>query len=341
MKKHLAKLTDSLVDDVFRSVDLREATARDYRYRVDVFMRHVDENGLDHNAFIEFKRSLADRMDISTATKNKFLTSARILLKELNRRGVMPVDITQNVKSFDQVRGHKRVGLDDADIEAVQKTLSFLPPTRSSLRLYSIFSLLVCNGLRLEEVVRINREDVDLDRGTAFIRGKGRNEKELIFLAPDVTAVLYQYINATGVDSGALFRSFSDRTKARLTTRTLHRELTALLARSGVSNEKTPHGIRHYYITNLLKHMGVHDVRKFSRHKSLDMLLVYEDELHLKEKAEKVFSYLPKLAVSMSDSPNYKTYSSVGRPSGEFVGNGTREARTCELPERLAVAVAA
>ena len=41
--------------------------------------------------------------DFSVSTKNKYLVTARIFLKELNRLGFLPADITQNVKSFAQI----------------------------------------------------------------------------------------------------------------------------------------------------------------------------------------------------------------------------------------------
>jgi len=64
------------------------------------------------------------------------------------------------------------------------------------------------------------------------------------------------------------------------------------------STDKTLHGFRHYFITYLLKSFDVGTVRKFSRHKSLDMLIVYDDEVNLAAKKDKVFACFEGVSVS-------------------------------------------
>lgn len=337
--KELTQLNKYIVDKVFSSIDVSEATLRDYRYRIDLFMRHTQEHGMGHDTFVEFKRSLTAREDLSVSTKNKHLTATRVFLKELNRKGIVPVDITQNVRSFKQSRGHKVDGLNAKDVAALQETLSFLPTSRRQLRLYSLFYLLAYQGLRQIEVVRINRENLDLENGTVFIRGKGRSDLEKIFLAPETVEALRGYLEVVGFKSGALFRSFSDRPSSRLTTRSINRELKALFKLANV--DKTVHGIRHFYITHLLNSgFDMRDVCKFSRHKSIDMLLVYDDELDIKKKAQAVFACLPKLSPnSMSTNPNYTTYKAVGGFGAETPENATSEARTCAISEALEAGV--
>lgn len=58
------------------------------------------------------------------------------------------------------------------------------------------------------------------------------------------------------------------------------------------------HGFRHYFVTHLLKSFDVGTVRKFSRHKSLDMLIVYDDEVNLAEKKDKIFACFEGVSVS-------------------------------------------
>src|SRR5665213_4375542 len=96
---------------VFDLLDVSASTRYDYQARIGVFLTFIREQGLDHNSFLAFKRTLTDRTDVSVSTKNKYLVTARIFLKELNRQGVLPVDITQNIKSFSQSRKHKVDGL--------------------------------------------------------------------------------------------------------------------------------------------------------------------------------------------------------------------------------------
>src|SRR5665213_1980200 len=112
---------------VFDLLDVSANTRYDYQARIGVFLGFIREHGLDRNSFLAFKRSLASRTDISVSTKGKLLTVARIFLKELNRQGVLPADITQNIKSFSQSRKHKKDGLTDAEVARLGRYLRSLP----------------------------------------------------------------------------------------------------------------------------------------------------------------------------------------------------------------------
>ena len=86
-------------DKVFDLLDVSETTRADYKYRIGLFLDYVAGKGFNRNSFLEFKRDLAERTDLAVATKNKYLATAKIFLKELNRLGKLPADITQNIKT--------------------------------------------------------------------------------------------------------------------------------------------------------------------------------------------------------------------------------------------------
>ena len=85
----------------FDLLDVSEETRQDYKYRIGLFLTFMEQNGFNHNTFLEFKRALAERTDITVSTKNKYLATAKFL-KEANRQEAIPADITQNVKTFSQ-----------------------------------------------------------------------------------------------------------------------------------------------------------------------------------------------------------------------------------------------
>ena len=281
------------VDQILESLDISKETLKDYRYRIDFFTQFTNENGLTYATFVEFKRFLADRENLSTPSKNKYLTVARVFLKELNRRGILPTDITQNVKSFKQSRGHVVFGVEMPEIESIISEIHKLPTTPQNSRLKAIFALLVHQGLRQCEAVRLDLADLNLNSGIAFILGKGRDQKEPIYLSPDTVKILRQYISKCKIVDGALFKSMGNRHSTRLTTKTVNREMKKLFELAGI--DRTVHGLRHFYITNLLNNMDMRDVRKFSRHRSIETLTVYDDELDISQKAKQVFEYLPKI----------------------------------------------
>lgn len=340
MTKKLSALNESMIDEIFRSLDVGAETVRDYRSRIDMFLRFVDDKGVGYDTFVEFKRSLGARDDFSVSTKNKYLVSTKAFLKQLHRRGVLTVDITTGVKSFREGREHRVIGVDMADFEAIRKA-QVRSGTARSYRLYSILALCALNGLRQVEIVRLDFSDVNLGEGTALVLGKGESVKRLVYLAPEAIEALRKYLEATGIKDGALFRSFSDRPSERLTTQTINREIKALFEMANV--DKTVHGLRHFYATHLLKSgHDIRDVRKFCRHKSIDTTLLYDDEVDLKEKAQKVFACLPKIGLdSMTTLQQYRSYSvddSAGGRGGELAEIGSRAGKACAINEALVVA---
>lgn len=283
-------------EQVFNSLDVSETTRKDYSSRIGLFLRFVGDGGLNRNSYLGFKRYLETRTDLTAATKNKYLATAKVFLRELNRLGVVPADITQNIKLFSQSKKHKRDGLSDKNILAIVVKIRTLPNTPRNTRLRALFCLLAFQGLRQIEIIRLDVGDIDLTSNVAFVRGKGSDDKELIHLAPETTKAIRDYIRFNKVGSGALFKSLGNRKSERLSSMTIKREFKEIFDEIGI--EKTTHGFRHYYITTLLKSLDVRDVRKFSRHHSLEMLIVYDDELDIKHKTADVFRCFEGLNVT-------------------------------------------
>lgn len=268
---------------VFDLLDVSEATRKDYKYRIGLFLDFTGERGFNRNSFLEFKRSLAERTDLAVATKNKYLATAKIFLKEANRQGFLPADITQNIKTFSQSKKHKRDGLNDEEMSKLTTAIKELPETPTNARLKAILSLLVFQGLRQVEIIRLDVRDIDFISKTAFIQGKGRDDKEPIYLHPETIKAIQGYLKGNRIADGALFTSQSNNNKnQRLTTRAIRDIVKKTLNDLGI--EKTTHGFRHYFTTTLIKtYKGdLLEVAQYTRHKSLEMLQVYNDNINRK-----------------------------------------------------------
>lgn len=265
---------------VFDVLDVNEITRSEYKYRVELFLEFIKDRGFNRNSFLEFKRHLAGRTDFAVATKNKYLATAKIFLKELNRQGTLPADITQNIKTFSQSKKHKREGLNDDEIQLLSNKVTEMPSTAHNIRLRAIFALLTLQGLRQAEITRLDVKDIDIAGRIAFVQGKGRDDKEPINLHPETTKALKDYLHTSKVADGALFVSNSNNSRNhRLTTKALRTMVKNVLTELGI--DKSTHGFRHYFTTTLIKtYKGdLLEVAQYTRHKSLEMLQVYNDNI--------------------------------------------------------------
>lgn len=265
---------------VFDLLDVSDSTRYDYQARIGLFLTFIKDDGLHRNSFLAYKRWLTERTDISVSTKNKYLVTARIFLKELNRQGALPADITQNIKSFSQSRKHKKDGLTEAEVTKIAEYLQQLPSTAVNTRLKALIALLALQGLRQIEVVRLSVSDLHFARKTAFIQGKGRDDKEPISLHPVTVQALREYLATNQIADGALFVSNSNNSlRQRLTTRSLQQIVKDCF--EGLDIEKSVHGLRHYYATKLIRaYQGdLLQVARYTRHSSISTLQIYFDDV--------------------------------------------------------------
>lgn len=263
---------------IFDSLDIAESTRQDYLARLPQFLGWLRTNGITHDCLLDYKKYLRSRTDLGIASKNKYLAVARICLKELHRRGKIPYDITHNVKSFQQSQKHRVEGLNELEVQKLCDHLQQLPDSFRTTRLRALIALLLFQGLRQIEICRLDVRDVDLASKRLYVLGKGRDDKEPIYLHPQTVKALRSYLNASKVKDGALFTSLLGQTKgSRLTTRGLRLIVKKLLHEVGI--EKTVHGFRHYFTTCLIQQMPgeLIAVSRFTRHKSLEVLQVYND----------------------------------------------------------------
>ncbi len=238
--------------EIFDCLDVSLATLADYRARLMPFLDFIERNGFNPNTLLAYKRSLKLRSDLSTSTKNKLLTVARVFLKELNRQGLLSVDITQNIRYFSQTCKHKKDGLTDSEVTRLSYYLQLLPKTSENARLKAIISLLTLQGMRQIEVVRLNVSDLHLTRSKAYVQGKGDDHKEAISLHPETVRLLKEYLASNKVADGALFTSNSNNSyRRRLSTRSIQRLVIGVFQELEIS--KSIHGLRHYYATKLIR----------------------------------------------------------------------------------------
>jgi len=278
-------------EKVFDMLDVSDGTRLDYRYRIGLFLEYMGKHGFNVNSFLEFKRYLSHRGDMAVATKNKYLITAKVFLKELNRQGILPADITQNIKVFAQSKKHKREGITDEEMAVLTEHMRNLPCNPQNDRLKAILSLLSLQGLREIEVVRLDVKDIDFAGKVAFIHGKGKDDKEAVYLHPETVTALKTYMKSNKVADRALFVSQSNNSvNKRLTTRGLRAIVSTKLNEVGI--EKAVHGFRHYFTTRLINvYKGdLLEVARFTRHRGLEMLQVYNDNIKQKADLPRFFS---------------------------------------------------
>ena len=272
--------TEQVVAQMFAGLDVRPNTQYEYSKRIHHFLGYLETYPLSVNSLLEYKCHLAEA-DMAVATKNKYLTCARVFLRECYRHGLLTKDITVNVKNFEQSKKHKVEGVSESEAKQLCEWMK----TRGTPRLNALLSLLLFQGFRQVEVCRLQAKDIDLVSGTVWVLGKGRDDKEKVYLHSHTTEALKQYLKVIDLQpDDYLFTSSSRKSGSKgLTERGLRGIVLGVFEQLGI--EKNVHGLRHYFTTRLIQHMPgeLITVSRFTRHQSLEMLQVYNDSMMSKE----------------------------------------------------------
>ena len=85
---------------VLDQVDISEGTRKTYRYGVKDFLSWNREGRLDPFVLRDYKIHLRERTDLTTGTKNLYLSGVRTVLKTLYVHGVLQWDPTKDLKGF-------------------------------------------------------------------------------------------------------------------------------------------------------------------------------------------------------------------------------------------------
>lgn len=126
------------------------------------------------------------------------------------------------------------------------------------LRDRAILELLFSSGLRVSELVGLDRDHINLKRREFMVRGKGQKDRP-IFISPEAAAWIERYLEKRTDNSVPLFIRYSGSKNTdtsgnfnRLTARSVQRMVSRLARLSGLTKHVSPHTLRHSFATDLL-----------------------------------------------------------------------------------------
>lgn len=146
-----------------------------------------------------------------------------------------------------------------------------------------IMELFYSSGLRVSELVSLNRQDFDPVNLTMKLRGKGKKER-IVPITKNAAHWIKSYLeheerhlncssHSPEVDRNAIFLN---KHGTRLTARSVDRKFDIYLEQSGLSAHITPHTIRHTIATHWLENgMDLKTIQVLLGHSSLSTTTIY------------------------------------------------------------------
>ena len=153
------------------------------------------------------------------------------------------------------------------------ENMEVLRDSCTELRDIAMIDLLASTGMRVGELVNLNREDIDFQERQCVVFGKGNKEREVYFNAR-TKIHLQNYLNSRTDDNTALFVSLS-KPHSRLTISGVEVRLR-LLGRKVNIAKVHPHKFRRTLATMAIdKGMPIEQVQRLLGHVKIDTTLHY------------------------------------------------------------------
>ena len=216
---------------------------------------------------------------LSRVTQSYYVIALRSFLKWLvkNDYDVLPPD------KIDLPKGESRslIFLSRTQVERLMDQPSLSKP--QGMRDKVILEMLFSTGMRVSELVGLNRDQVDLERREFGIIGKGGRAR-VVFLSKRAADWVARYLASRTDHWRPLFTRFSrgaqdpqsDGEAMRLTSRTVQRIVEKYRKKAGLAQRVTPHGLRHSFATDLLHAgAGLREVQEMLGHKNIATTQIY------------------------------------------------------------------
>lgn len=128
----------------------------------------------------------------------------------------------------------------------------------AGLRDRAILELLFSSGLRVSELVGLNRDHINLKRREFMVRGKGQKDRP-IFISAEAADWIQKYLDVREDSTRPLFIRYSGSKSIdlsgnyhRLTVRSVQRLVSRYALLAGITKHVSPHTLRHSFATDLL-----------------------------------------------------------------------------------------
>lgn len=301
---YLADLITDFVEHLEVEGGRAAKTAENYQRYLERFLEFTDYITVDKitTELVRKYRLWLNRyenfqgQELSVATQNYHLIALRVFLTYLSRRDIESL-------SADKIILPKtaRPQVTFLHFDEVARMLEIIDTsTEQGLRDRAIVELLFSSGLRVSELVNLNRDHINLKRREFMVRGKGRKDRP-VFISESAAEHVTNYMDSRLDSLPPLFLSYSRNSGQttnsgdfrRLSTRSVQRMVSQYAKLAGITKHVSPHTMRHSFATDLLMNgADLRSVQSMLGHSNISTTQVYTHvtDQHLKDVFEQFHS---------------------------------------------------
>ncbi len=286
----LSQLINDFLEYLSIEKNCSKLTIRDYKHYLEVFQEWFsttlpgkeigDLQISDVRKYRVYLSQKADAkgMTLKRITQNYYVIALRSFLRYLLKNDYATLEPSK----IDLPRAESR-SLKFLERDQVERLVT-APDTskEDGLRDRAIIELLFSTGLRVSELVSLNRDSVNLDRKEFGVIGKG-GKARIVFVSQRAAEWIKRYVKLREDRFKPLFIRYSrgvdnenNGEKMRLTARSIERIVKKYVRLSRLPVDATVHTLRHSFATDLLTNgADIRSVQEMLGHKNISTTQIY------------------------------------------------------------------
>lgn len=263
-----------------------QKTIENYHHYLERFFNWAqinDSKGISLDLVRKFRLYLNRYRDekgreLKKITQNYHMIAIRNFLKYLSKR-----DIETLAPEKIEVGKSSSPIVEFLDLSELERLLGAANGNDlKSLRDRAILELLFSAGLRVSELVSVNRDQINLKTQEFSIRGKG-SKVRIVFISDAAKSALEKYLDKRiDIDPALFIRIMNHESRItnnkslRITQRSIQRIVKCYATKAGIVKDVHPHTLRHTFATDLLANgADIRSVQSMLGHSSITTTQVY------------------------------------------------------------------
>lgn len=288
---NLSQLVTEFLEYLEIERNLSLLTIRDYRHYLDSFAKWSADNApvskpqditIDlvrkYRVYLAHYNSPNGNLPLKKVTQNYYVIALRSFLRYLIRKDLKVV--APEMIELPKVESRSLKFLDRDQLERLvnQPDVSKERGVRDKAIMETLFS----TGLRVSELCKLNRDQINLERREFGVIGKGGRAR-VVFLSDRATIWLEKYLARRTDQFKPLFIRYAGNQepivngeKMRLTPRSVQRIVVKYVRKAGLPVAATPHVLRHSFATDLMVNgADLRSVQELLGHKNVATTQIY------------------------------------------------------------------
>jgi len=267
-----------------------------FEWSTDIHVEHINLKLIeDFKYYLHFLKKPDGSPALGALSKNHHLIAIRCFLNWCISQGVST--LSPSLIYLSKTKPKEAVFLNRTEFEKLFNSINGggIRVHRNRAVIWTLFS----TGLRVSELVKLDRNDIDLETRQFKVIGKG-SKPRVVFLSAKAVEYLRIYLEKRNDNFPALFINykaykvnFNNPEKRRFGRAACQRMIKAVAKKAGFEKRITPHSLRHSLATELLVNgADIRSVQEILGHSNITSTMIYTHVVNsrLKDIHEKFLS---------------------------------------------------